>query len=72
MSENFGISSDTTEVLFDAGLIREDIAGRVLTRDEYNQEARPGNKSDVNWPLAEKYVVSWKNRYSWFFHASVP
>ena len=58
MSENFGISSDTTEVLFDTGLFREDVARRVLIRDEYNQEARPGNKTDLKWELADKYCVS--------------
>jgi hypothetical protein len=47
-----------TEVLFDAGLIREDIARRVLIREEYNQGARPGNKTALKWELAEKYAVS--------------
>ena len=58
MSENFGISAATTEVMFDTGLFREDLARRVLIRDEYNQEARPGNKTDIKWQLSDKYAVS--------------
>ncbi len=54
MSENFAISADTTEVMFDTGLLREDVAKRVLIRDEYSQEARPGKKTDLKWELADK------------------
>ncbi len=58
MSDNFGISSDTTEVLFDAGLLREDIARRVLIRDEYQAQCQPGKKTKLKYHLAEKYAVS--------------
>ena len=58
MSENLNIEKAATETLFDMGLFREDIARRVLIRDEYNQEARPGKKTDLKWELAERYCVS--------------
>ena len=58
MSENFAISTDTTEVLFDIGLFREDVAKRVLIRDEYHAQCEPGNKTDLKWELADKYAVS--------------
>lgn len=58
VEDNFGLSESNTETLFDIGLFREDVARRVLIRDEYNQEARPGNKTDLKWELAEKYAVS--------------
>lgn len=58
MSEKLNIENAATETLFDIGLFREDVARRVLIRDDYNQEARPGNKTDLKWELAEKYAVS--------------
>lgn len=58
MSENFGISTAVTEVMFDTGLLREDVSRRVLIRDEYHKRARPGYKTDLKWELAEKYAVS--------------
>jgi hypothetical protein len=58
MSENFGLSASTTEVMFDVGLFREDIARKVLIRDEYQHRAGNGNRTDLKWELAEKYTVS--------------
>lgn len=58
MSENLNIEKAATETLFDIGLFREDVARRVLIRNEFNQEARPGNKTDFKWELADKYDVN--------------
>ena len=58
VSENFGISTAITEVMFDTGLFREDVAKRVLIRDEYQQKMNNGNRTDLKWALAEKYAVS--------------
>jgi hypothetical protein len=58
MSENFGISTATTEVMFDTGLIREDIARKVLIRDEYYQGCDHCGKTELKEKLADKYAVS--------------
>jgi len=58
LSENFGLSASTSEVMFDIGLFREDVARRVLIRNEYQAQCEPGNKTDLKWQLAEKYAVS--------------
>lgn len=58
MSDNFGISSTITEVMFDAGLIREDVARKVLIRDEFYQGCGNGQKTKLKEELANKYAVS--------------
>ena len=58
MSENFGLAASTTEVMFDVELFREDVARKVLIRDEYQQRAGNGNQTELKWELAEKYAVS--------------
>ncbi|MEN8230456.1 MAG: hypothetical protein ABFS38_20005 [Bacteroidota bacterium] len=58
LAENFGLSASTTEVMFDTGLLREDVSRRVLILDEYHRRARSGKKTELKWELAEKYAVS--------------
>ena len=55
---NFNINSDTTELMFDMGLIREDIAKRVLIRDEYQRRSPTKKKTELKIMLAEKWAVS--------------
>lgn len=55
---NLNIEKATTETLFDIGLIREDLARRVLIRDEYQAKSRMKRKTELKIHLAEKWAVS--------------
>lgn len=55
---NFNIDKPVTETLFDTGLIREDIARRVLIRDEYQGKQNLKKKTELKIFLAEKWAVS--------------
>lgn len=58
MSENFGISTGTTEIMFDTGLLRVDVARKVLIRDEYQKKSNRMMKTILKIELADKYAVS--------------
>ena len=55
---NLNIERSTTEALFDIGLIREDLAKRVLIRDEYQGKQMIKRKTELKIHLAEKWAVS--------------
>lgn len=58
IQQNFKIQKDTTEAMFDMGLIREDIAKRVLIRDEFSRRSRTKKKTELKIHIAEKWAVS--------------
>ena len=58
MKRNLDISTDVTEMMFDIGLIREDLAKRVLIRNEYKVRERTHKKTELKIHLAEKWHVS--------------
>lgn len=58
VKHNFNIQTDVVEAMFDMGLIREDIARRVLIRDEYSVRMRVKKKTELKIHLAEKWSVS--------------
>ena len=58
IKQNLYIEKATTEALFDVGLIREDLARRVLIRDEYQGRQSTKKKTELKIFLAEKWAVS--------------
>lgn len=58
MDQNFSITAEVTETMFDVGLIREDVAKRVLIRNEYSQRERTHKKTELKIHLAEKFSTS--------------
>jgi len=58
VKQNYDISPGVVHVMFDTGLIREDLARRVLIRDEYNRKAVKRGKTELKIFLAEKWAVS--------------
>jgi ribosomal protein S6 len=58
VQQNFEISPDVTEAMFDIGLIREDVARRVIIREEYLQRSGGTKKTDLKLQLAEKFCTS--------------
>jgi len=58
VKDNFNITPETTETMFDMGLIREDIARRVLIRDEYQRKSPLKKKTELKIYLGEKWSVS--------------
>lgn len=58
VKQNFQIQRDTVEAMFDMGLIREDLARRVLIRDEYSRRARTNRKTELKIHLSEKWSLS--------------
>lgn len=58
IKQNFNITEDTTEAMFDMGLMREDLAKRVLIRDEFSRRARTHKKTELKVHLSEKWAVS--------------
>jgi len=58
IKDNLNIEKATTETLFDIGLIREDLARRVLIRDEYQAKQMIKRKTELKIHLAEKWAVS--------------
>ena len=58
VEQNFAITPEVTQTMFDVGLIREDVARRVIIRDEYNRRCRTHKKTELKITLAEKYHVS--------------
>jgi hypothetical protein len=58
LREKFGLSEAMTLILFDAGLFREDIARRVLIREEYHSRCDREPKTGLKWELADRYAVS--------------
>lgn len=58
LKQNFNIDPSLTEMLFDVGLIRDDIARRFVIREEYLAKSRSLRKTDLKISLAQKYCVS--------------
>ena len=58
IKHNLNIEKNATETLFDIGLIREDLARRVLIRDEYQAKCMRKRKTELKIHLAEKWAVS--------------
>lgn len=58
LKRDFGIEMDVTELLFDCGLLREDLARRYCVRDDFNGRARTRMKTELKIALAEKYSLS--------------
>ena len=58
IKQNMNIEKSTTETMFDIGLIREDLARRVLIRDEYQGKSMTKRKTELKIYLAEKWAVS--------------
>ena len=58
LSQNFDITPEVTETMFDTGLIREHIAKRVIIRNEYNHRAITHKKTELKIHLSEKFAVS--------------
>jgi len=58
VAQNFDISPEVTETMFDLGLIREDVARRVLIRDEYSKRCRTHKKTELKITIADKFAVS--------------
>lgn len=54
----FDLDAAVTEALFETGLLREDIAKKVLIRDDYLQHCSHRKKTDLKIHLSEKYAVS--------------
>lgn len=58
VAENFAIPPEVTEVLFDVGLFREDLAKRVIIREQYFARSSSEKKSNVKEDLAQKFCTS--------------
>lgn len=58
IKKNFNIAPEVTGVLFDTGLIREDVAKRVLIRDEYFSNVGAKMKTELKSHIADKWAVS--------------
>jgi hypothetical protein len=58
LKENYEIEEPVTELLFEDGLIKVEDAKKVLIREEYNQKAVMGDRTNLKYKLADKYCVS--------------
>jgi len=58
LKENIGISEDTTQALFDIGVLDEGTCRRVLVREEFLSKNQTLRKTELKIALAEKYCVS--------------
>ncbi|TSA57522.1 hypothetical protein D4R42_01390 [bacterium] len=58
LKENFQIEERVTDLLFEKGWIRDDIAKKILLKEEYKQKVEPNGKQILKGKLAAKYHVS--------------
>ena len=58
MANTMDVSRDVVEMLFELGLMREDLARKVLIREEYFRKSSTRRKTDLKIHLSEKWAVS--------------
>lgn len=58
MREDIDIPEETTQILFDIGLLEVHTCKKVLIRQEFRERSRWKTKTDLKMQLAEKYCVS--------------
>jgi len=58
MFKTFGLSEETTSVMFSVGILKEHICKQVLIKDEYFSQAEPKKKMQKKLELADEYCVS--------------
>jgi len=60
LKENYRIDEKVTEMLFEKGILREDIMKKVLIREDYKQKVQHNGKQRLRNELAQSYCVSVK------------
>ena len=58
LKSQYNIEEEITILLFEKGIIREDIIRKILLKDEYKQRVEPNGKQILKGKLADKYCVS--------------
>ena len=60
LMDDFQISPQTTDILFDRGILTDKSCRDFLIKKEYTEKAKPKEKQRLKGKLAEKYCVSVK------------
>jgi len=60
LKEKYQIDEEITTILFEKGILREDILKKILLKEEYRQKVEPKGRQILKHKLAKKYCVSVK------------
>jgi len=60
LKEDYRIDERITEMLFEKGILREDIMRKVLIKEEYKQRVQQNGKQRLRNELSQNYCVSVK------------
>jgi len=60
LKEKYQINEEITTILFEKGILREDILKKILLKEEYRQKVEPKGRQILKHKLAKKYCVSVK------------
>jgi len=60
LKEKYQVDEEITTILFEKGILREDILKKILLKEEYRQKVEPKGRQILKHKLAKKYCVSVK------------